>query len=139
MRILLAFLFPALLLAKTKKPLPTHNLAPDDQLRIGVKVTPNSNPLHLRPTLGAYLYLPLCHSSLSQHRPSTCPKKTGHGSRVSMHYTGTIYTTGKKFDSSRGENWRKVKQQRCWRREPHTLVLPYNLLPSTNRHNISHP
>ncbi|GMH96406.1 hypothetical protein TrVE_jg5658 [Triparma verrucosa] len=52
-----------------------ENLPPDAQLRIGVK-----------------------------HRAETCDRKTKAGDRLSMHYTGTIYTSGEKFDSSRDRN-----------------------------------
>jgi FKBP-type peptidyl-prolyl cis-trans isomerase len=58
-----------------KKPLPSTHLPPDSPLRIGVT-----------------------------HRPETCPRKTKGGDRVSMHYAGTIYTTGKEFDSSIGRD-----------------------------------
>ena len=51
------------------------NLDPNDELRIGVT-----------------------------HRPDDCPRKTAHGDRLSMHYTGTLYRNDKKFDSSRDRN-----------------------------------
>ncbi|GMH63009.1 hypothetical protein TL16_g03607 [Triparma laevis f. inornata] len=67
---LLVLLVSAVAAGKKKK-LPEKNLPPDAQLRIGVK-----------------------------HRPDTCDRKTKAGDRLSMHYTGTIYTSGIKFDSS---------------------------------------
>lgn len=33
-------------------------------------------------------------------RPDDCDRKTKSGDKLSMHYTGTLYTDGSKFDSS---------------------------------------
>lgn len=33
-------------------------------------------------------------------RPETCDRKTKNGDKLSMHYTGTLYSDGSKFDSS---------------------------------------
>eukprot|EP00696_Hemimastix_kukwesjijk_P006362 gnl/Hemi2/18061_TR5970_c0_g1_i1.p2 gnl/Hemi2/18061_TR5970_c0_g1~~gnl/Hemi2/18061_TR5970_c0_g1_i1.p2 ORF type:complete len:132 (+),score=47.13 gnl/Hemi2/18061_TR5970_c0_g1_i1:63-458(+) len=33
-------------------------------------------------------------------RPAECPRKTKNGDRLSMHYTGTLKSTGEQFDSS---------------------------------------
>jgi FKBP-type peptidyl-prolyl cis-trans isomerase len=35
-----------------------------------------------------------------KHRPKHCDKKSQDGDRLSMQYTGRLYTNGKKFDSS---------------------------------------
>lgn len=39
------------------------------------------------------------------HRPKDCVRRSRPGDTLAMHYTGTLYDTGKKFDSSldRGE------------------------------------
>ena len=39
-----------------------------------------------------------------KHRPETCGAKSATGDKLSMHYTGTLYTTGEKFDSSLDRN-----------------------------------
>lgn len=39
-----------------------------------------------------------------KHRPETCERKSKSGDRLSMHYTGTLYTNGDKFDSSKDRN-----------------------------------
>ena len=37
-------------------------------------------------------------------RPETCDRKTRNGDTLSVHYTGTLYKNGEKFDSSRDRN-----------------------------------
>ncbi|CAK4072182.1 unnamed protein product [Aphanomyces euteiches] len=52
-----------------------EDLAPDAQLRVGVK-----------------------------YRPETCARKSESGDKLSMHYTGTLRKDGSKFDSSVDRN-----------------------------------
>ena len=39
-----------------------------------------------------------------KHRPEECPRKSKSGDRLRMHYTGTLYKDGSKFDSSLDRN-----------------------------------
>ncbi len=52
-----------------------EDLAPDASLRVGVK-----------------------------HRPDDCTRKSKKGDTLEMHYTGTLYKDGSKFDSSHDRN-----------------------------------
>ena len=70
MKFLLLVLAVLATLSYAKK-IPTKDLDPNADLRIGVT-----------------------------HRPKTCSEKSKAGDKLTMHYTGTTYVGGKKFDSS---------------------------------------
>ena len=57
------------------KPCAGHDLAPDHPLHIAVL-----------------------------EKPSACARQSVNGDRLRMHYTGTLYSNCKKFDSSRDRN-----------------------------------
>lgn len=39
-----------------------------------------------------------------KYRPENCERKSKNGDKLSMHYTGTLYKDGSKFDSSLDRN-----------------------------------
>ena len=59
-------------LASAADKAPKVDLPPTDSLRIGVRF-----------------------------KPEKCERQASNGDKLSMHYTGTLYTNGDKFDSSR--------------------------------------
>lgn len=76
-----------------------------------------------------------------KHKPIDCTIKSRNGDKLSMHYTGTLFDTGKVFDSSRKRNepfdftlgagqvikgWDRGLTDMCVG-EQRKLVIPYDL------------